>query len=570
MVFLYTFIVSYEIDTTTVHLQETTELLSDNVTQSKEKVTFISEAEQTKFDQQVSILQQKLEEIGKKLENTETNTGKVKFESLNVGHQNGVDGNEKSFKILAKQVLDLKEQVKLTSADGNPEDFASLANKVHKLANYQAVHTFQEIVEKANAEYRKGNPHYKSYYECLGKSNYYEQEDRRGRSCMFKNVCYNTSSQDFYYYQPVKEPVFYDRKKGPVYSFNDGIPEFINVSPFSHQNTGRKYSFTPKVVVGEPNKEDAIHLKDFHALWAIFAYEHNMGHFVYEEMFSVYMALRRFGITTKDFQLLNMHISEDPDNALYTKFLNAFSPIVTNSKSLHLDTYAKSKDKPLVCFNNLLVASGSCAFNQMYDDFSEGKEALFWDYRSELFKQFNMDPYVRAPNPRKIVLLKKTESLNNGQQRTHFRDIYNLDQVFERLKARFPDSTVEVYSPSTKTTIEEQVKYFSTISVIISPAGGISMALPFLPVGSHAIILDYYGSETDEMGYYHQSVSMESSFWNLWPHFHKQYYQVLTPEEMIPDIDDNKNYRWLYSVKMDLERVEYMVREALEEMEIDQ
>ncbi|KAJ3319506.1 hypothetical protein HDV06_006239 [Boothiomyces sp. JEL0866] len=54
------------------------------------------------------------------------------------------------------------------------------------------------------------------------------------------------------------------------------------------------------------------------------------------------------------------------------------------------------------------------------------------------------------------------------------------------------------------------------------------MALPFLPIGSHAIILDYYGSENDELGYYHQSVSMESSFWNLWPHFHKQYYQVLT------------------------------------------
>ncbi|KAJ3318034.1 hypothetical protein HDV06_000884 [Boothiomyces sp. JEL0866] len=282
------------------------------------------------------------------------------------------------------------------------------------------------------------------------------------------------------------------------------------------------------------------------------------------------MALRRFGIKTKDYQLLNMHISEDPDNALYTKFLNAFSPIVTNSKTLHMHSYLEAKGKPIVCFNNLLVASGSSAFNQMYDDFSEGKEVLYWEYRSELLKNYGVDPHVRPPTPRKIVILKKTESLNSFQERKHFRDIYNYQEIQDMIKRRFPDTQVEIYSPTASTTVEDQVKYFSTISLVISPAGGISMSLPFLPVGSHAIILDYYGSESDEMGYYHQSVSMESSFWNLWPHFHKRYYQVLTPEEMIPDLDDNHNYRWQYSVKMDLERVEYMVREALEQMKLDQ
>ncbi|KAJ3319380.1 hypothetical protein HDV06_006333, partial [Boothiomyces sp. JEL0866] len=489
MVCLCALITIYQLDIITFDLQRSNIVLSEDVTQLKEKVALVSEAAKSNLDQQVFLLQQKLDEIQTRLETNETFKAlwqlKDKLEGINIVNQNELDEKEELVKTLAQQILNLKEQVKMVQTKGKLEDVAILAKNVQQLANYKSVYTFQKVVDQANAEYRKGKSHFKSYYECLGKSNYYEQDERRGRSCMFKNVCYNSTSAEVYYYQPVKEPVFYDRKKGPIYSFNEGIPEFINVTPFAHRYVGRKYAFTPKVIIGEPDPEDTIHLKDFHVLWAIFAFEHNMGHFVYEEMFSVYMALRRFGITTKDYQLLNMHISEDPDNILYTKLLNAFSPIVTNSKSLYLKTYLKSKEKPIVCFNNLLVASGSSAFNQMQDDFSEGKEVLFWDYRSELFKSYGVDPYIRATNPRKIVLLNKTESLNSFHERKHFRDIYNLEEVLEMLQVRFPDSPVEVYSPSISTSIEEQIRYFSTISLVITPAGGISMALPFLPIGSH-------------------------------------------------------------------------------------
>ena len=60
---------------------------------------------------------------------------------------------------------------------------------------------------------------------------------------------------------------------------------------------------------------------------------------------------------------------------------------------------------------------------------------------------------------------------------------------------------------------------------------------------------------------------MESSFWNLFPHFHSHYYQIYTPKDLHQDYKSGNaewdDYRDAYSVVIDLDRFEYIIRDIL-------
>jgi hypothetical protein len=154
----------------------------------------------------------------------------------------------------------------------------------------------ESIHDYYNISFKKG---YESRYSCLGQQNVFEQKERR--SCRFRNICYNISSKHYLYYQPKSLPVFYDRDNGPIYNFGDN---FIQVNAIPKWN--KITYFTPKIVIGSPNPDDAIFINTQTVLWAHWAYEFNMGHLIYEELASTFVALRRFGITHKNNQLLNM------------------------------------------------------------------------------------------------------------------------------------------------------------------------------------------------------------------------------------------------------------------------
>ena len=93
------------------------------------------------------------------------------------------------------------------------------------------------------------------------------------------------------------------------------------------------------------------------------------------------------------------------------------------------------------------------------------------------------------------------------------------------------------------------------------------MILPFLPKNSHAIIFDYYGQDDELVSTREgESVSMESSLWNVFPHFHKHYYQILDPEhDIVADFENAKNTREDYSVRVDLDRIEFMINSILDQ-----
>jgi len=79
-------------------------------------------------------------------------------------------------------------------------------------------------------------------------------------------------------------------------------------------------------------------------------------------------------------------------------------------------------------------------------------------------------------------------------------------------------------------TFVEQADLMSRTTVLVTPCGGVSMMLPYLPEGAHAIVMDYYVTSEDMFGWAKgDSASMEVSFWNLWPHIKMDYYQIYDP-----------------------------------------
>ena len=96
------------------------------------------------------------------------------------------------------------------------------------------------------------------------------------------------------------------------------------------------------------------------------------------------------------------------------------------------------------------------------------------------------------------------------------------------------------------------------------------MLLPFLPLGAHAIIMDYWLQEWDGTN---KSQSMDDIFWNRWPHIKNDYYLVNSAEQHVMNEDcatrtaEDRCYpRDSARVKIDVLQLKVLIDGALAEM----
>eukprot|EP00966_Prymnesium_polylepis_P157395 3637439-Prymnesium_polylepis.1 len=174
-----------------------------------------------------------------------------------------------------------------------------------------------------------------------------------------------------------------------------------------------------------------------------------------------------------------------------------------------------------------------------------------------------------APPPREHSLL-----LVHKQGR---RGLANFEQVRRHLAggcdghcAGIKVVTVELHTMS----IRRQLELVSTSTLAISPPGGVSMILPFLPEGAHAILINYMlggGASIKERkttkGLSHQecagcSWTMEAELWSHMRNVRTLFYQVW-------DADDFAGRRpgRDVAVVIKLPRLAYLVRAALNAMD---
>jgi len=403
-----------------------------------------------------------------------------------------------------------------------------------------------------------------SSFRCSGASEK-NIEKWFGRGCIFHDVC--TRSQphvgssrhqwdaEFQYYKEnMAHPLLFDHQYGYLSNFSvDGKP-FVYMTPRPTDSEGiDAANFTP-TVVQSPIPEHSVHTKGVYIIWEHRIGDDNLGHLVWEDVFWMWLSLQTFNVAKRPVQVLNVGKACD---GLCAKLADGFIaplfglPVLTWDEGLMnlnhklhqrhgshpvLERTAEEKEPseipsaaPNLCFQTVLVG-GYEAYLAGYYEMPHGVETSLYAFRAEVLRAHGFEPKT-VPDSHSIVLVRKTSS-----NKMSLRNIVNLEEVEQFLHKTYPDIPVTVVD-WTKMSLTEQFRVLLSTTVIISPAGGISMMLPFLPFGAHAIITDFHQRIEDEGTKVKKdvSMSMEDNFWSHWPHIKNDYYLVDSPEQYVFD-----------------------------------
>jgi hypothetical protein len=403
--------------------------------------------------------------------------------------------------------------------------------------------------------YADGNQY--SNFRCVGDNN--DATNFESRSCVWVNVCYDTKQNNFYYYQRAKRPVLFDKNIGPIYTFKPNGKGFVTLN----RKLFGLHPFGLDVVIQKPPDESSVHrLKDIHVVWRHSAQEHNFGHLVFEDFANIYHSFLRLGTNRENAVL--MHKTGIPTDNSFKRIEADFRPAITPVPSVSLEPYLKSFGKQYVCFDYLQASSPVMPYDPISHTWNHGKEDLFYTFRNAIIAAHGLNPEA-IPTSHKIIITKKLRS-NLSRK----RNIANLDAIAVFLQNKYPTIPVEIVEWDLLSAKEQIMKALGC-TILITPCGGVSFILPFLPHGAHAIVMDYFSGPkvNDEWRGIssNQSVSMEGSYWNHYWHFKALYYQVFEPSDYKWDTQDKTNYRQQTSVVIKESRIATLVDTALEQME---
>ncbi|KAJ1562811.1 hypothetical protein HK405_007397, partial [Cladochytrium tenue] len=328
-------------------------------------------------------------------------------------------------------------------------------------------------------------------------------------------------------------PILFDSELGERTTFEEDGHGFVNLQIWR--------SFAPKLVDGASpaasNPDITVTLTRPHFLWATWARDDNLGHVLWEELATIWLTSARLNAVATD--LVAMHGMDDmPDRPLARKFRAAFGPAVAPGGLVSLHPYMlavatnatmsalSSMPGPRapaqhVCFDELLAGGNVQRFVQRAAHHNAGLEPLFYGLRARILAAHGLP--VRAPPPTRhlVLITNKTESAYHPDPRLHgHRGIHNLDEVVAHVAARLAGTDTELRVVDwVRLSVGEQLALLQSATLLVSPAGGVSMLTPFLPDGAHAVFLDYL--EREDNGFVGTrpglSVSMEAPFWNHWP-----------------------------------------------------
>ncbi|CAF0953377.1 unnamed protein product [Didymodactylos carnosus] len=286
----------------------------------------------------------------------------------------------------------------------------------------------------------------------------------------------------------------------------------------------------------------------------------NVGHLLWEDVANSYLSMVRLDSYSPNAILMNVNKFPPRTNG-FERLIKNVSPSFVKDV-VQFDDYMKNfSNVNTVCFKTI-VAGGSGNFF-LTDGETVGKEKMLYDFRSRILIHNGID-LQHPPEKHQILLVNKSHS-DWGHQTKHRsrRIIYNLKEVELFLKETYPYVsivTVEFH----KMSFTEQLWIIYNTTILITPCGGVSAMIPFLPKGAHAIIMDYSSTEYFRGWQPNESASMESYSWNYFHHFTKLYYQIRGPEDYVldmPNTDDVRNYA---SPIIKMNRLKELVDTAIE------
>jgi len=402
------------------------------------------------------------------------------------------------------------------------------------------------------------------------------------RTCVFERVCYHPNQSDFTFHarpnsDNVSLPTIYDHRKGSQYGFrwrkrqgartNDDFIPLSKEVPYKHQMTWSAST------VAAPVPANAAWLTGLSALSAPFA-PTNLGHVAWDEGFPLLVGMAQLGVYTPALRILRTtpcsHLGKRAtSSSVCRKFAAAFlAPLMGQASDEPHTLDAVARGAPVsgatgrrdgtrpVCFEKLLVGGTFDSFN--LEALNSGKEPLIALYRAQVLAAHGIAPDV-PPTRHTILLVAK-----KGR-----RIIANFKRVQAAVRSAFSSMATIVSTDFSGMTMREQLRLVSSTTVAVSPCGGISMILPFMPEGSHAVLVNYMLGEGEEARHGECdhadgpcSWTMEAELWRHVRHVTKVYYQVWGPDDFAkgrPGRDE--------SVRIDPARLIPLIRASLHEME---
>jgi hypothetical protein len=402
--------------------------------------------------------------------------------------------------------------------------------------------------------------HSLSKFRCSGSEN--DIDAWEDRLCVFSNLCYNVNHQKFYYFilnQTKFRPIYYDSTKGMIYDFKNSNGDFKLLSLSSGGNS----PWSPIIVNETYPIKNFTRLHQFHSLMKTYFGDYNIGHGLWEDLGSLSYSMERMNIC--DENLIIMHLNPIPNTTLFGTYHRYVIPALTKNPMVQFETYVKSFNKNYVCFDNLILGGQLRVFPKDRIKENHGREALFYNWRSKIIKSNGFDPKF-VPSRHKIILTNKSNSIWTRPGSKFHRAIVNLDKIEIFLRLTYPRISIEVVEWH-KIPFNKQISKLLNTTILITPCGGVSMIIPMLPHGAHAIVMDYYVTHSEHGFNKGQTASMEGSFLNHIHHVKKQYYQIYQRQDYQFDYPGASNVREAASIIVNMTRLQLLIDTALEQME---
>ncbi|KAL0476372.1 hypothetical protein AKO1_004896, partial [Acrasis kona] len=277
--------------------------------------------------------------------------------------------------------------------------------------------------------------------------------------------------------------------------------------------------WTPVVIKGSIDSAMLSTDAKYTALYTPY-WEENFGHFLHDDMFSVFDAMLQFHANYENPSDLQLLVNTDCEMfgeqrlERCNKFHQQWIPLFSSHPVIRVDTLEETK-----CYQNLFVGLTSFNFHRHHHT---GKGLSRWLFRNHILQQLN---YKQKTNKRPIItIIDKV-----GRRR-----IMNTQQIALHLYNTLNDVDVNVVSNVEKLSPYMQVELMQKTTVLISPPGGISMMSIFLNEGSSAIFTDIYDPET------RSSKSLEGYFWSNMHHINHLRYRVSVREVVFDKTSESR------------------------------
>lgn len=331
---------------------------------------------------------------------------------------------------------------------------------------------------------------YSSYY-CNGRPWYYHRHSARvnpahcRNNCVFRNVGFNSATKKFVFYRHpnrTESPLLFDglareyRSLPSDFAYRDLY--FTTVESIHWETSFGTYPGNISSKVNVLTTRDTLAF--------------NFGHHTFDFLMPFYYFVELFNVDYANCVITTWNIITE------TQYFRMLSPYPAIS----------------------LIAGGDIGFSRLVlGDYT----CMAW-HDQPLFK--NLSVYLQSASGRKpakvtnphIVILKK-----NGR-----RTPINHAEAVSYLSKRFPSIRITVLEDISRTTLPFQLELFSSTSLLISPAGGISATALMLPYGATVLQYGFYNNLINS------SYDYDSMSFSFYPHISSAIYPVLKEELQEP------------------------------------